>query len=235
MKILAMDSSACSASVALWEDGRILGECFVNNGLTHSQTLLPMVESLLAHSRVKIGEIGLFAVSAGPGSFTGIRIGVAAIKGWRWRRTSPARAFPPCRQWRKIFPVWKGLSALPWTRCGQVYNALFDVSAGRITRLCDDRALSLEDLGAELSALQKNVFLLEMGLICVIIALKQHQREQVSLRSPRSICGCRTPWASLRLENCFTGRGFLSRPMSFARFICVFRRPNGNCGSGSAL
>lgn len=164
MKILAMDSSARSASVALWEDGRILGKCFVNNGLTHSQTLLPMVESLLAHSRVKIGEIGLFAVSAGPGSFTGIRIGVAAIKGMALAADKPCAGVSTLQAMAQNLSCVEGVVCASMdARCGQVYNALFDVSAGRITRLCDDRALSLEDLGAELSALQKNVFFVGDG------------------------------------------------------------------------
>ena len=79
MKILAVESSAKAASAAVWEDGRLLSEAFVNVGLTHSQTLLPMVQSALENAGLVIGEIGGFAVSHGPGSFTGIRIGVSAV------------------------------------------------------------------------------------------------------------------------------------------------------------
>lgn len=81
MKILAIDSSAVSASVAVCEDEEILASEFINNGLTHSQTLMPMVKNVLEQSGTKASDIDLFAVTNGPGSFTGVRIGVAAIKG----------------------------------------------------------------------------------------------------------------------------------------------------------
>ena len=81
MKILAIDSSAKSASVAITDDKNLLGEFFINVGLTHSQTLMPMVEDILKNTNLKISNIDAFAVSSGPGSFTGLRIGIAAIKG----------------------------------------------------------------------------------------------------------------------------------------------------------
>ena len=81
MKILAVDSSAKSASVAVCENGRLISECFVNASLTHSRTLMPMVDNALRQADMSINEIDAFCVNAGPGSFTGIRIGVAAIKG----------------------------------------------------------------------------------------------------------------------------------------------------------
>ena len=81
MKILALESSAVFASAAVSENGKILSECFVNAGLTHSQTLLPMVKNCLDTARLTLEEIDLIAVADGPGSFTGVRIGVAAVKG----------------------------------------------------------------------------------------------------------------------------------------------------------
>ena len=89
MKILAMDSTATAASVALMEDGCLLGEFYMNVKLTHSQTLLPMAEQLLACTQVALQDIGLFAVSAGPGSFTGVRIGVSAVKGLALAQSKP--------------------------------------------------------------------------------------------------------------------------------------------------
>ena len=81
MKILAIDTSSQSASCAVTEEGKLLGEFFTNVKLTHSQTILPMVENLLEQTRVALPEIGLFAVTDGPGSFTGLRIGLAAVTG----------------------------------------------------------------------------------------------------------------------------------------------------------
>ena len=81
MLILALECSAKSASSALLRDGRLLGEEFVSNDKTHSETLLPGAEQLLLRHNIPLAEIGLFAVTAGPGSFTGLRIGLAAVKG----------------------------------------------------------------------------------------------------------------------------------------------------------
>ena len=81
MKILAFESSAVSASVALTEDDRLIAQSFQNCGLTHSRTLLPMAEALLANCGVTINDVDALAVAHGPGSFTGVRIGVATVKG----------------------------------------------------------------------------------------------------------------------------------------------------------
>ena len=89
MKILAVDSSAVSASAAIVEDGKVLGEFYLNTSLTHSQTLMPMVENVLECTRIPLSDIDLFAVSSGPGSFTGIRIGVASVKGLAMAQKKP--------------------------------------------------------------------------------------------------------------------------------------------------
>ncbi len=89
MRILAIDSSAGAASAAIWEDGSLLGEFFTNTRLTHSQTLMPMIGGVLDCARVPLESIDLFAVSAGPGSFTGVRIGVASIKGLAMAQGKP--------------------------------------------------------------------------------------------------------------------------------------------------
>ena len=84
MKILAIESSAAACSAALWEDGTILAQNYQNSGLTHSRTLLPMVDSMLTSSGHTLAQADVIAVAAGPGSFTGLRIGVAAAKGLAW-------------------------------------------------------------------------------------------------------------------------------------------------------
>ena len=81
MKILALESSAVSASVALTEDDKLIAQSFQNCGLTHSRTLLPMAEALLANCGVSLSEVDAFAVAHGPGFVTGVRIGVATVKG----------------------------------------------------------------------------------------------------------------------------------------------------------
>lgn len=151
MKILAFESSAVSASVALTGDEKLIAQSFQNCGLTHSRTLLPMAESLLQNCGVALDEMDAFAVAHGPGSFTGVRIGVATVKGLA------LGADKPCIGVSTLEAMAWGARALGGRLCcvmdaraGQVYNALFSVENGAPCRLCDDRALKLVDLGEEI-------------------------------------------------------------------------------------
>ena len=150
MKILALESSAKAASCAVLSDGELLASAWQATGLTHSRTLLPMVEDMLNNSELSVQEIDAVAVAAGPGSFTGLRIGVAAAKGLAWA------AEKPC------IPV-STLEAMAWplahlegniicamdARRQQIYNAVFLAEGGELTRLREDRAVSLEEAAAD--------------------------------------------------------------------------------------
>lgn len=152
MKIFAIESSAKSASVALISDGELLGEFYIHTKLTHSETLMPMAEALFQNTRVPLEQVDAFAVSAGPGSFTGIRIGVAAIKGMAMATSKPCVAVSTLEAIGENYREQEALvCAVMDARCNQVYNALFDCAKGRVTRLCQDRALSIEELFAELA------------------------------------------------------------------------------------
>ncbi len=151
MKILAFESSAVSASVALTEDERLIAQVFQNCGLTHSRTLLPMAESLLQNCGVPLDRIDALAVANGPGSFTGVRIGVATVKGLA------LGADKPCIGVSTLEAMAFGARSLGGRLCcvmdaraGQVYNALFSIETGVPRRLCGDRALKLEALGEEI-------------------------------------------------------------------------------------
>ncbi len=152
MKILAVECSAGPASIAVIENGKILGSSFINVKLTHSQTLMPMIENLLASCLLTIDDIEGYAVAAGPGSFTGIRIGISAVKGLTIAKKLPC---VPVSTLEAMAEPFKNTNALICVvmdaRCNQVYNALFKVENGQITRLCDDRALMCEELKKELS------------------------------------------------------------------------------------
>ena len=89
MLTLAFESSAKAASVALCEDGRLISQVIQCSGLTHSRTLLPMAEDLLKNAEMEMKQIDCFAVAQGPGSFTGIRIGIATVKGLAWAADKP--------------------------------------------------------------------------------------------------------------------------------------------------
>ncbi|MDO4270509.1 MAG: tRNA (adenosine(37)-N6)-threonylcarbamoyltransferase complex dimerization subunit type 1 TsaB [Eubacteriales bacterium] len=151
MKILAFESSAVSASVTLTEDERLIAQSFQNCGLTHSRTLLPMAESLLANCGVPLGDIDVLAVAHGPGSFTGVRIGVATVKGLALGAGKPCVGVSTLEAmaWGAR-ALGGGLCCVMDARAGQVYNALFSIENGVPRRLCGDRAVKLADLGEEI-------------------------------------------------------------------------------------
>ncbi len=151
MLILAMDSTAVAASVALLTDGAPLAAFHLDNGNTHSETLLPMVESVLRCTGKTVDDIDLFAVSAGPGSFTGVRIGVATVKGLAFGKGKPCVGVSTLEALAEnLVPTGGLLCPVMNARRGQVYNALFRAENGALTRLCPDRALSVKELEAEL-------------------------------------------------------------------------------------
>lgn len=157
MRILAIECSAKPCSVAIIEDDKILASAFTNVGLTHSQTLMPMVEDALKRSLIDIGDIEGFAVSAGPGSFTGIRIGISAVKGMAASRKVPCAEISTLRAMAENYIDTDCIvCAVMDARCAQVYNALFDVENGEVKRLCDDRALMCDDLKTEIENLSSN-------------------------------------------------------------------------------
>lgn len=151
MKILALESSAVSASVALTEEEKLVAQSFQNCGLTHSRTLLPMAEALLQNCGVTLDDVDAIAVAHGPGSFTGVRIGVATVKGLALGTDKPCIGVSTLEGMAHGARALGGrLCCVMDARAGQVYNALFEVRAGQIHRLCDDRAIKLTDLGEEI-------------------------------------------------------------------------------------
>ena len=164
MLILAFETSAKAASAALLEDGRLLGESYQNTGLTHSQTLLVMAEHLLAQCGKTVAEVTAVAVAAGPGSFTGVRIGVAAAKGFAWGRELPCYGVSTLEAMALSLGAWQGyVCPCMDARRSQVYNALFSVSQGTLERLREDRAIALTELAEELKALDGPIFLVGDG------------------------------------------------------------------------
>lgn len=174
MLTLAFETSAKAGSVALLDGEKLLGESYQNTGLTHSQTLLSMAESLIAHCGYTPQDIQAVAVAAGPGSFTGIRIGVAAAKGFAWGKELPCCGVSTLEAMALNLGVWQGY-VLPVmdARRNQVYNALFHAEKGILTRLCEDRAISLEDLREKIKNLPETVFLVGDGSILCYNTLQE--------------------------------------------------------------
>ena len=164
MLILAFESSARAASVALVEDGRLISQYSQCSGLTHSRTLLPMAEDMLKNAELSLDRVDLFAVAHGPGSFTGIRIGVSTVKGLAWAADKPCVGVSTLEAM-----AWHALAAgglvcpVMDARRSQVYNALFRVENGRPVRLCEDRPIALSQLAEELRTLNAPAFLIGDG------------------------------------------------------------------------
>ncbi len=160
MKILALDSTATVASVALCEDDRLLGEYTVNNGNTHSETLLPMVESLLNFFGLDADGIDLFAASAGPGSFTGVRIGAATVKGLAFHTQKPCIGVSTLEALAYNLNGINGLICpVMNARRKQVYTALFRCKDGVLTRITPDSAIAITELDELLGAYTEPVYL----------------------------------------------------------------------------
>ena len=151
MKILALESSAVAASAALCEDEMLLGQTYLHTGLTHSQTLLPMAADLLEQCGLKPQDLDLIAVAAGPGSFTGLRIGVAAAKGLAWAAELPCAGCSTLEAMAWSLAGFQGeVCAAMDARRHQVYNSRFQVNGTAPHRLTPDRAIALADLVKEL-------------------------------------------------------------------------------------
>ena len=151
MKILALETSAKSVSAAVVENGAVLASSYQNTGLTHSRTLMPLVDGMLKAAELSLDAMGLVAVAQGPGSFTGLRIGVSAAKGLAWAKELP------CCGVSTLLAMAQNLRHLDGTivcamdaRRNQVYNAVFRAENGQLTRLTEDRAVSLAELAEEL-------------------------------------------------------------------------------------
>ena len=181
MLILAFESSAKAASAALVKDGKLLSQYSQCSGLTHSRTLLPMGEDMLKNAELKLSDVDLIAVAHGPGSFTGIRIGVSMVKGLAWAADKACVGVSTLEAL-----AWHGIAAGGYVcpvmdaRRNQVYNAIFKIEDGRPVRVTEDRPIALEELAEEIKAIGAPMFLVgdgaeltykhltEKGLACTV-------------------------------------------------------------------
>ena len=173
MKLLAFETSAKAASAALLEDGRLLAEAFQNSGLTHSRTVMKLAEDMLSSCDLTPADVDAVAYANGPGSFTGIRIGVAAAKGFCWGRALPCL---PVSTLEAMAWSWSGEGTVCCcmdARREQVYNAVFSVASGAVTRLREDRAVSLAELQADLAGIAGPIWLMGDGAELTFRALSE--------------------------------------------------------------
>lgn len=152
MKILAFETSAKSVSTAVVENGVPLAYAYQCTGLTHSRTLMPMVDAMLKNAELTLGDMDAVAVAAGPGSFTGLRIGIAAVKGLAWAADKPCFGVSTLEAMAQNLAHMDGLLVCAMdARRNQVYNALFRARGGALERLTPDRAIGIEELAKELA------------------------------------------------------------------------------------
>lgn len=164
MNILAIDTSSVTASVSVISSENVLSEKFINNGLTHSQTLMPLINDALNQSSLAVKDVDFFAVTIGPGSFTGVRIGISAVKG-----LADALA-KKCIPVQTLEAIAEPLSredviacAVMDARCNQVYTASFNMGK----RLCEDKAILIDELANDLLQYNKHiVFIGDGALLC---------------------------------------------------------------------
>ena len=175
MLILAFESSAKSASVALVKDGELLSQYSQCSALTHSRTLLPMAEDMLKNAEIKLSDVDLIAVAHGPGSFTGIRIGVSTVKGLSWAADKPCVGVSTLEAM-----AWHGLLSGGYVcpvmdaRRQQVYNALFKIEDGKPQRITDDRPIALAQLADEVRSLNAPVLLVGDGAALTEKFFREH-------------------------------------------------------------
>ena len=188
MLLLAFETSAKAAGAALFDEHKLLAECYQNTGMTHSQTLLVMAEDLLKQIGKTAADVTAVAVAAGPGSFTGVRIGVAAAKGFAWAKELPCYGVSTLEAMALSLGIFEGtVCACMDARRAQVYNGLFSVKNGEISRISEDRAISIADLSAELQNIQGPIYLVGDGAELVkrtltdlpnLILPAEHRRHQ---------------------------------------------------------
>ena len=166
MNILMIDTSGPACGVAIMADGRLVYEAELTHRQTHSQRVMPMVDTALQMSDMTAADMDVFGAVVGPGSFTGVRIGVSTAKGLAWGAQKPAIGVSTLEA-MAYHGLAAGEGALVCAamdaRRSQIYNALFEIRGGKPVRLCGDRAISLAELGEELGKMQKSAFLVGDG------------------------------------------------------------------------
>ena len=165
MLVFGIDTCCNAATAAIIDDKRLVAQTVVNMGRTHSQIMMPQIEEMFKTTEIDVKDIDAFAAAVGPGSFTGVRIGVATAKGLAQATGKPCVAVSTLRALAHSSKFFDGIAApILDARRQQVYNALLDCKNGEMTRLTEDRALALADLLKELKELDRNVIFMGDGV-----------------------------------------------------------------------
>ena len=189
MKILGIDTTAKTATAALVENNKLIALTVLNTPNTHSVTLLPMINGLLSGASLTVKDIDLLACSAGPGSFTGVRIGTSAIKGLAYTDNKACVGVSSLEALAMNVTEDGIICPVMDARRNQLYNALFKCENGRLTRLTPDRVLSADELKAELENENKRIFITGDGSEIAVKALAGK-----SIAQPHEVLRCQNAY-----------------------------------------
>ncbi len=163
MNIFGIDTCCMAATAAVITDDRLAAQVVQNNKKTHSQKIMPMIEFMLREADMSVGDIDCFAAATGPGSFTGVRIGVATVKALAHAVDKPCAAVSTLHALANNTACFDGIICpILDARRGQVYNALF--RGGSMERMTEDRALSMAKLCEELKETNERIIFLGDGV-----------------------------------------------------------------------
>ena len=216
MKILALETSAKAVSCAVWQDGMPLACSWQSTGLTHSRTLMPMVEAMLHNSVLTLAGIDGIAVAAGPGSFTGLRIGIAAAKGLAWAAEKPCIPVSTLLAMAMPLSHWEGarIVCAMDARRQQIYNAIFTVEEGSLIRRAEDRAIALSSVAAELKETDRRPTLIVGDGAVLCRDFLEGEGIRCSLAPPHLLMQSASGVAMAALEPLLTGRTVTAQDLS---------------------
>lgn len=181
MKILGIDSSGLVASAAIADEKNIIAEFTVNNKQTHSQTLLPMIEKVVDMSGIELEQIDAIAIAAGPGSFTGLRIGSATAKGIGLALKKPVVSVPTLEGLAYRVSVFDGIICpLMDARRNQVYTGIYKMDKGNLVCLSEQKAVDIHEIMEELEKYDEKVIFLGDGV--------EVQRETIEKEFKKEYC-----------------------------------------------
>ncbi len=180
MLVFGIDTCCMAATAALMNETVMLAQTVISHKKTHSQMMMPQIESMFRLAEVSPADIDVFAAAVGPGSFTGVRIGVATVKAMAQAANKPCVAVSTLEALAHSSSCFKGLICpILDARRNQVYNALFYSNGKTMTRKRDDRALALSELFSELNALNDDVLFMGDG----VLAYREEILEKMSSRA----------------------------------------------------
>ena len=204
MKILAFDGTAKAASVALCDDSKTLASYTVDNGLTQSELLLPMAESVLKSLKLEFSDVDVFATSVGPGSFTGVRIGVSLVKGLAFAKNLPCVEVSTLEALAENMRGIDGIIVPTMdARRAQVYTAIFEGDGNSVTRQSEDMAIAISDLYEKLKNSDKKIYIVGDGYDIAHKALTEMGLKNLGI----------TPHI-LRLQNAVSGGRIAARKIA---------------------